>query len=162
MSDPTPLPSIERIVKVPVPPARAFDHFVADFGRWWPRDYTWAGEKLATITIQPRLNGRCTETGPHGFRLDWGRVLAWEPPHLLRFTWQIDPDRVPQPDPDRASVVNVRFSVVPAGAEAGWTEVALAHSGFERHGRGGAAYRAALDGRGGWTHLLALYAGYCG
>ena len=52
----------------------------------------------------------CFEVGPHGFRCDWGRVLAWQPPRRLVFTWQISPSRVPDPDPDHASEVEVSFA----------------------------------------------------
>ncbi len=53
--------------------------------------------------------GHCSERGPHGFRCDWGRVVTCEPPGKIAFTWQISPQRVPQPDPAQASLVEVRF-----------------------------------------------------
>ena len=73
-------------VTVPRPPERAFVAFVDGLGDWWPPEYTWAQQKLDAIGIEPREGGLCSERGPHGFRLDWGRVIAWEPPSRLLFT----------------------------------------------------------------------------
>jgi hypothetical protein len=74
---------------------------------------------------------------------------------FARFTWQISPQRVPQPDPERASEVEVRF----AGAGDGATRVALEHRHFERHGEGADGYRAPMDSPQGWPLLLERFAG---
>jgi len=145
------MPTARAATTVPVPPDRAFAVF-ADLGAWWPAEYSWSQDALVAIRLDPRAGGLCSEEGPHGFRCDWGRVLAWEPPARLRFTWQIGPDRVPQPDPARASEVEVRFSADGAGG----TRVDVEHGGFERHGSGGAEYAAGMEQ--GWAHLLERFA----
>jgi hypothetical protein len=66
--------------------------------------------------------------------------------------WQIGPTRVPEPDPARASEVEVRF--IPAGPET--TRVSVEHRGFERHGDGAEEYAAGMTG--GWERLLGRYA----
>ena len=76
------------------------------------------------------------------------------------FSWQINPDRTPQPDPGRAGVVEVRFGA--HDDHGGLCRISLQHRGFERYGAEGAAYRAALDAPEGWTYILASFAGYCG
>jgi uncharacterized protein YndB with AHSA1/START domain len=139
-------------------PERAFELFARELGRWWPAEYTWAADGLEEIAIEPRVDGRCFERGPRGFECDWGRVLAWEPGAGLAFSWQIAPDRVPVPDSDRASEVEVRFS--DAGRDA--TRVNLEHRGFERHGEGGAGYRAGMASERGWPYILARYAEFAG
>lgn len=147
----------DRIVRQLVVPAsaeHAFGLFAGGMAAWWPPEYTWGGEVLQWIGVEPRVGGACFERGPEGFRCDWGRVLLWQPPRRLVFTWQIGPDRVPQPDPARASEVEVRFT--PAGAAE--TRVELEHRHLSRHGERGDAYRAALEAPGGWDHLLARYA----
>ena len=144
---------IRQAVTVPVPADEAFAAF-ADLARWWPPAYTWAADTLEAIGIEPREGGHCFERGPHGFSLHWGRVLTWEPPTRLAFTWQIAPDRVPQPDPAKASEVEVRFH--PAG-EPG-TRVELEHRAFARHGEAGGAYRQAMASSQGWPLLLDRYA----
>ncbi len=144
---------IREMVRVPVDVERAFELFVSELNEWWPAEYTWAGEVLERIVIEQGVAGRCYERGPYGFECDWGRVLAWEPPRRLLFTWQIAPNRVPQPDPERASEVEVRFEEI----EEGVTEVTLVHGQFERHGEGAAEYRAALGTEQGWAYMLSRY-----
>lgn len=141
---------IRETVTVPVAADEAFEHFARRLGTWWPREYTWSQDVLEEIGIEPRINGPCYEIGPHGFRCDWGRVLAWEPPHRLVFLWQIGPDRTPQPDPARASEVEVRFVTI--GPDA--TRVELEHREFARHGDGGDAYRDSLASPQGWPFML--------
>jgi uncharacterized protein YndB with AHSA1/START domain len=141
-------------IAVPLPPGAAFRRFTEEMGAWWPPEYTWAQQTLDTIVVEPREGGRCYERGPHGFSCDWGRVVECEPPQRLLFTWQISPQRVPQPDPDRASVVEVRFSADGDSA----TRVELEHRDFERHGEGAESYRAAMDSPQGWPLLLERFA----
>jgi len=145
---------IRRAITVEAAPDRAFAVFTEDLAAWWPSEYTWSGEVLETIGIEPREGGHCFEIGPGGFRSDWGTVLRWAPPGRLAFAWQISPERVPEPNPARASEVEVRFE--PEG-EAG-TRVELEHRGFARHGEGAEDYRTGLDSPAGWTLLLECYA----
>ena len=116
-----------------------FERFTAGFGSWWPAEFTWSQpDLLVDIGMEPRLDGLLTETGPHGFRLDWGRLVRWEPPHALAFLWQVGADRVPVPDPERASTVTVTFTDVEGSAG---TRVAVVHDGWERHGDAAQTYR---------------------
>jgi len=141
---------VRHEVEVPVASERAFAAFTEDLGSWWPAEYTWGQTKLEDIAIEPKQGGRCHETGPHGFSCDWGRVVECEPPRRLVFTWQISPDRTPQPDPERSSEVEVNFEAT----EGGRTRIALEHRAFERHGDGGEGYRRALGSEHGWSYML--------
>ncbi|SCL23730.1 Uncharacterized conserved protein YndB, AHSA1/START domain [Micromonospora nigra] len=137
---------------VPVPTDRAFSVFTGELTDWWVTEYTWSGPNLlAELGMEPRAGGMLYEIGPHGFRADWGRVLTWDPPRRLVFTWQIGPDRVPVPDPARASEVEVLF-----GPEGSGTRVEVAHRHFDRHGAAAEGYREALTA--GWHELLSRYA----
>ncbi len=142
---------------VPATVELAFRCFTERFGEWWPQAYTWSQGALREIGIEPGVDGLCFERGPHGFHCDWGRVLAWEPPERITLAWRIGPTRAPQPDPARASEVDVCF--VPADAG---TRVSLLHHGFDRQGDGAEEYRVAMDGPGGWEHILARFAEACG
>jgi hypothetical protein len=142
---------------VPVTIDVAFRTFTDGMAGWWPPEYTWSQDALIEIGIEPRVDGLCVERGPYGFRCDWGRVLVWEPPERLTLAWHIGPTRVPQPDPQQASEVDVCF----VGDEAR-TRVSLLHHGFDRHGEGADAYRTAMDGPGGWDYILACFDQACG
>lgn len=137
---------------VPAALDRAFAVFTEGLGTWWPPEFTWSQDVLAAIGMEPREGGLLFERGPHGFRIDWGRVLSWDSPHRLVFAWQISPERVPEPNPAKASQVEVRF--VEQGPAA--TQVRVAHSRFDRHGEGGEGYRAAMADQG-WPHILERY-----
>jgi uncharacterized protein YndB with AHSA1/START domain len=141
-------------ITAPFPRERAFARFTGEMTSWWPPEYTWAQRSLAEIGIEPREGGSCYELGPHGFRCDWGRVVTCEPPARIAFTWQISPQRVPQPDPAKASIVEVRFEPEGDGA----TRVALTHRHFARHGEGAEGYEAAMSSPQGWPLLLERFA----
>jgi uncharacterized protein YndB with AHSA1/START domain len=124
-----------------------------NLGRWWPREYTWSQNVLHYIGIEPRLGGACFERGPHNFECDWGRVLVWEPPGRIVFSWQIAFDRTPEPNSEKASEVEVRFT-----EEALGTRVVLEHRAFSRHGEKAIAYRNGMDSPEGWPMMLERYA----
>lgn len=141
-------------VLLEVPPERAFEILAHELGSWWPAEYSWSGDVLEEIGIEPHEGGLCYERGPHGFRCDWGRVLVWDPPQRLVFAWQISPRREPEPNPAKASEVEVRFGA----REGGGTKVELEHRAFERHGEEGAQYEQMLDSPQGWPFLLERFA----
>ena len=129
--------------------------FTLRVGSWWPREFTWSQDRLELFGFEPREGGACFEVGPYGFRCDWGRVLTWRPPHELRLSWQIAPDRVPQPDPAKASEVRVRIEPDEPDEPHG-SRVFVEHAEFERHGPGADEYRAGMER--GWAYLLDRYA----
>ena len=69
-----------------------------------------------------RSGGRLVETLAGGKVFEIGRVLAWEPPARLVFSW-----RQASFPPDLATEVEVRFEAV--GEE---TRVSVEHRGFDR------------------------------
>jgi uncharacterized protein YndB with AHSA1/START domain len=103
--------AIHQIMTVPMSVEHAFKIFAEGLASWWPAEYTWSQDVLETIAIEPGEGGRCFERGPHNFECDWGRVLTWEPPHRLAFTWQISPKREPEPNPAKASEVEVHTAI---------------------------------------------------
>jgi uncharacterized protein YndB with AHSA1/START domain len=145
--------SLRSTLRVPARPEQAFAAFTGRLADWWVMEYTWSGpDALAEIGIEPREGGMAYEIGPHGFRTDWGRVLNWQPPDRLVFSWQIGPDRAPVPDPANASEVEARF----VAEENGQTRVEVEHRDFDRHGEAAEGYREALTA--GWYELLSRYA----
>ncbi|MCE4554340.1 SRPBCC domain-containing protein [Roseateles cellulosilyticus] len=92
--------------------------------------------------------GRWYERGDSGAEADWGRVLTWRPPAMLRLSWQVSAQW--QPDPSIATVVELRF--LPEGA--GRTRLELEHVGFEHYGAQAEAMQAMFDSPGGWSGIL--------
>jgi uncharacterized protein YndB with AHSA1/START domain len=89
MSTPAPVPALTGTITVGVPVERAFGVFTGSIGTWWPREYHIRQADMAEAILEPREGGRWYERGVDGSECDWGKVLAWEPPHRLVVTWQI-------------------------------------------------------------------------
>lgn len=149
---------MERIIKelkIRIPPNVAFQLFINNLNDWWPKEYTWSKEKLKEIRIDSRENGFCTETGPNGFRCDWGTVREIIKNEKISFKWQIDPKRAPVPDPEKASDVKLQFT-----ADGNSTSLILEHFNFDKHGDGCEDYRLAMDSEIGWEYILKCYKKY--
>ncbi|HEX7005026.1 MAG TPA: SRPBCC family protein [Trueperaceae bacterium] len=138
---------------VPLPRPEAFALFTDGFGSWYPSIYTWSGDGLRFIGMEGRVGGHCFEVGPHDFRCDWGRVILWEPPERIGFTWQISYSRAPVPDPVGCSEIEVVWSPRDDGS----TDLEFCHRHFARHGEEWAAYREAMASEGGWPYILGQY-----
>ena len=140
---------------VAAPPERAFAVFVDEFGKWWPAKYTLAGDNLAEILIEPKMNGHAIERDKSGGETVWGTVLSFFRPDHLVIAWQISPDRTVIDNEASASRVDVRF----VEQEPGKTEVVLVHRDFPRHGTGWEKYRQQMGVKeGGWPLLMDRYA----
>jgi uncharacterized protein YndB with AHSA1/START domain len=147
------IPPISGKTTVGVPLDRAFRVFTESFTTWWPAGYHIGQADMAEAILEPREGGRWYERGVDGTECDWGRVLAWEPPHRLVVTWQINGQWQYDPDPEHASEVEVRF-IADGPAQ---TTVELEHRHLDRL-VAGAAIRDAISGGGGWIAILELYA----
>ena len=144
---------IEHVYTVAIPCQQAFDFFIKQFTKWWPKDYTWSGDSLEFIGIEPQVGGRCYERGPHGFECQFGRVILWNPPHEIRLIWQINDKGQPDPNPTHASEISVRF----VACDGNTSDVIFQHSAIERHGENAKHYYEALNSDYGWTAILNCY-----
>jgi uncharacterized protein YndB with AHSA1/START domain len=139
-------------VTVPLGREAAFELLTARIGEWWPRVSTFSRRSLASVHIDPTV-GRWYERSTDGDELSWGRILVWQPPGHLALSWQITADGKPEPNPNRASRVEIRLF-----DDDGRTRVELEHSAFERHGReGGRIWRDGMAGPKGWQAILAPF-----
>jgi uncharacterized protein YndB with AHSA1/START domain len=146
-------PVTETIV-VEAPIERAFEVFTADIGSWWPPSHHILQAKLAAMVFEPRVGGHIIDRGVDGSECRWARVLAYEPPTRLVFSWDITLQWQIETDPARASEVEVRFI---AESEQR-TRVELQHRGIERHGNGWEAMQAAVGSPNGWRVGLERFA----
>jgi uncharacterized protein YndB with AHSA1/START domain len=143
---------VTRTITVAASQERAFDVFTAQFGTWWPREYSIGEADMADFVMEPKVGGRWYEVGVDGKECDTGRVLVFDPPERVVFAWHLDAQFQYDPDPEHASEVEVRF--VAEGPSQ--TRVELEHRGFERHGDGAEGVRGGVDR--GWPYCLELYA----
>jgi uncharacterized protein YndB with AHSA1/START domain len=153
MSTASPIPPLGGTITVGVPVDQAFRVFTQSFNMWWPAQYHIGQADMAEAILEPREGGRWYERGVDGSECDWGRVLAWQPPHRLVVTWQINGEWQYDPDPDHASEIEVRFTTDGPGQ----TVVELEHRHLDRL-VDGQALRDGITGGGGWGALLDLYA----
>ncbi|MFC8046779.1 SRPBCC family protein [Nocardia sp. NPDC057353] len=148
------VPGLQGGATVALPIEQAFAFFTGSIGRWWPSAYHIGRSALADVVLEPRVGGRWYERGTDGAECDWGRALAWEPPHRLVLTWQINGRWEFDPDPDRSSEIEIRFTS--EGPEQ--TAVALTHRHLDRLADGAAIRTAIAEGGGGWSTVLDRYA----
>ena len=146
--------AVRRSVTVNATPERAFEVFTAGFSTWWPLHSHHIGATTPTeVVIEPRAGGRWFERDAGGNECDWGFVTDYDPPHRLLLAWQLTCDYKFDPDPAKATDVEVTFTPVDGG-----TLVELEHRGFEKLGESGAELREGVGGDGGWGGLLEMFA----
>jgi uncharacterized protein YndB with AHSA1/START domain len=97
------------------------------------------------MEFQPYVGGHIIDRGTDGSECRWARVLAYDPPHRVCFSWDINLGWQLEADPDKSSEVEVIFT--PAGP--GRTRVVLTHRYLDRHGDGWEAMRDAVGS--GWS-----------
>ena len=141
-----------RSVEVKAPPAQAFDLFFSRIGDWWPAGKTVAKNPHVAIIIEPRPEGRWFERDAQGNEMQWGKVLAYEPPARLLLGWQLNVQWTY--DPDFVTEVELTFE----GTSSGGTKVTLEHRNLERFGAD--AEKIAGQVGGGWPTFLGHFADY--
>ena len=146
--------SIRTSVEVEVPIDRAFRVFTEDFDRIKPRDHNMLEVDIAESVFEPRAGGRVYDRGVDGSECQWARVLAYEPPDRIVFSWDINPQWQIETDLEKTSEVEVRFTA--AGPDR--TRVELEHRHLDRHGDGWEGMREGVEGDQGWPLYLGRYA----
>jgi uncharacterized protein YndB with AHSA1/START domain len=147
--------SVHCAIVVEAPIERAFRVFTEDFDRVKPREHNMLAVEIAETVFEPRAGGRVYDRGVDGSELQWARVLAFEPPNRVVFSWDISPQWQLEPDLEKTSEVEVRF--IAESAER--TRVELEHRNLDRHGEGWEGERDAVGGGGGWPLYLQRYGG---
>jgi uncharacterized protein YndB with AHSA1/START domain len=142
--------SVRTQVVVDVPIERAFSVFTEDFDSVKPREHNLLAVEIAETVFEGREGGRIYDRGVDGSECQWARVLAYEPPDRVVFSWDISPQWQIETDHEKTSEVEVRF--IPESPER--TRVELEHRNLDRHGDGWESERDAVGGEGGWPVYL--------
>jgi len=140
---------IHRVVEVAVPPERAFELFTGRMHDWWPMGHSISEEPRAAIEVEPEVGGWWGQIGTRGTRVQWGKVLRWDPPGRLLLAWQIDAQW--NYDPDLETELELTFT--PVGTN---TRVTLEHRNLERFGE--SAEKIAEQLRNGWPGVIQCFA----
>ena len=146
------LAPVLKTVVVNAPREKAFRIFTEFFGGWWPSTHHIGKQPFETAILECKPGGRWYERMTDGSECEWGRVLEWEPPAKVVLAWHIQPEWGYDPDPAKASEVEVRFIAESAAS----TRVELEHRNLERHGDGAAKMRESVNG--GWVTVVEDYA----
>ena len=142
--------AVRLAIVVEAPLERAFNVFTEDFDRIKPREHNMLAVEIAETVFEPRAGGRVYDRGVDGSEYQWARVLAFEPPDRLVFSWDISPRWQIETDLERTSEVEVRF----VAESAQRTRVDLEHRYLDRHGKGWEGLREGVGGGDGWPLYL--------
>jgi len=147
--------SIRHEVVVDAPIERAFSIFTDGFGRFKPPEHNMLDVDIAETVFETREGGHIFDRGVDGSECRWARVLAYEPPDRVVFSWDISPQWQIETDTERTSEVEVRFVAETPDR----TRVTLEHRNLDRHGDGWEGLRAGVDSGDGWPLYLERFAG---
>jgi hypothetical protein len=146
----TPRPPIRQATLVRSDVEHTFTVFVREIGTWWPTPTISAGgEQVRTVTVEPHRGGRVYETWHDGTTVEWGRLLAWDPPRRFTTSWLCTP---------APTEVELTFTALGPAL----TRVAVEHRGWEALSEAQLGEDCALPGgyaagsfATGWTRILA-------
>jgi uncharacterized protein YndB with AHSA1/START domain len=145
----------QHSIVVEAPIERAFSVFTDGFGTFKPREHNMLQVDIAETVFETHVGGNVYDRGVDGSECRWARVLAFEPPNRVVFSWDISPQWQIETDLDKTSEVEVRF--IAEAPER--TRVELEHRNLDRHGPGWESERDGVGGDQGWPLYLDRFAG---
>ena len=141
--------SVSTAVDVDAPIEHAFRVFTEGIGTWWDPGHHIIDGELAEMVFEPRVGGYIIDRTVEGSECRWSRVLAYEPPDRVVFSWDINPEWKLETDPAKTSEIEVTFTA--DGPER--THVVLLHRNLDRHGTGWEGMRDAVGSGWSLTHF---------
>ena len=106
--------------------------FTERLGDIKPPEHNLLAAPIAETVFEPRVGGHIYDRATDGTVCRWARVLVYEPPRRVVFSWDIGPTWQLETDPENASEVEVRFIEETPDR----TRVELEHRNIDRHGPG--------------------------
>jgi len=146
--------STQHSIVVEAPIERAFSVFTDDFGSFKPPDHNLLDVEIVETVFESHVGGNIYDRGVDGSECRWARVLAYEPPNRVVFSWDISAQWQIETDLDKTSEVEVRFIAESPDR----TRVELEHRNLDRHGEGWEAERDGVGGDQGWPLYLNRFA----
>jgi uncharacterized protein YndB with AHSA1/START domain len=154
MSRQTAETAVRGSIVVEAPIERAFSVFTDDFGSFKPPDHNLLDVEIAETVFESHVGGNIYDRGVDGSECRWARVLAYEPPNRVVFSWDISAQWQIETDFVKTSEVEVRFIAESPDR----TRVELEHRNLDRHGEGWEAARDGVGGDQGWPLYLDRFA----
>ena len=145
---------VRRQIVVEAPLDKAFAVFTERFGDFKPPEHNLLASPIAETVFEPRVGGSIFDRGEDGSECHWARVLVYDPPQRVVFSWDIGPTWQVETEPDHTSEVEVTFTA--EGPDR--TRVDLEHRNLERHGPGWESVSGGVGHEQGWTLYLDRYA----
>ena len=145
---------VRRQIQVNAPINEAFRVFTERFGDFKPREHNLLQAAIAETIFEPRVGGHIYDRAVDGSECRWARILVYDPPDRVVFSWDISPRWQLETNPALTSEVEVRF--VAETRER--TRVELEHRNLDRHGSGWESVREGVDHEAGWPLYLQRYA----
>ena len=137
---------------------KAFAVFTERLGDFKPPEHNLLATPITETVFEPRVGGHIYDRATDGTECHWARVLVYDPPHRVVFSWDIGPTWQLETDPQNASEVEVRFIAETAER----TRVELEHRNIDRHGPGWEAVAEGVGHDQGWPLYLVRYAALLG
>jgi uncharacterized protein YndB with AHSA1/START domain len=149
---------VRRAVVVNAPIDRAFTVFTDRFGDFKPPEHNLLRVPIAETVFEPKVGGHIYDRGTDGSECRWARILAYDPPRRVVFSWDIGPTWQVEADPERTSEVEVTFVAETPDR----TRVELEHRHLDRHGPGWESVRDGVGHDQGWPLYFDRYAALFG
>jgi uncharacterized protein YndB with AHSA1/START domain len=149
---------VRKQIVVEAPAERAFAVFTERFGDFKPPEHNLLGAAIERTVFEPRVGGYIYDRAVDGTECCWARVLVFDPPKRVVFSWDISPQWQVETEPEHTSEVEIQF--VAETPER--TRVELEHRNIDRHGPGWESVRDGVDADQGWPLYLARYAALFG
>jgi uncharacterized protein YndB with AHSA1/START domain len=149
---------VRRAVVVNAPIDRAFTVFTDRFGDFKPPEHNLLRVPIAETVFEPKVGGHIYDRGTDGSECRWARILAYDPPRRVVFSWDIGPTWQVEADPERTSEVEVTFVAETPDR----TRVELEHRHLDRHGPDWESVRDGVGHDQGWPLYFDRYAALFG
>ena len=143
---PTDTMVVRRQIVVEASIEQAFAAFTDRFGDFKPPEHNLLSTPIEETVFEPRVGGHIYDRGADATLCRWARVLAYDPPDRIVFSWDISPQWTIETDAQNTSEVEVRFVAETPKR----TRVELEHRNLDRHGPGWEAVRDGVDDDAGW------------
>jgi uncharacterized protein YndB with AHSA1/START domain len=146
--------TVRRQIVVDTPIEHAFTVFTSRFGDFKPPEHNMLGAPISETVFEAWVGGSIVDRAADGRECRWARILAFDPPDRVVFSWDISPRWTIETDHAQASEVEVRFFAEGPAR----TRVELEHRHIDRHGPGWEAITSGVAGPEGWPLYLDRFA----